>query len=376
LIKFLSLGYQLLLACCFQGFQCDTYHMALEFASTNGTITCNGKRVHIKGANWFGLETPDGVLHGLWSVSLDSILGFLSANKFNALRLPVSVDLVEKLKTFKVDSSPAHPNASANPDLMNMTIEAFLDHVFQKCAERGILVMLDMHRQQASDVLPPLWYSAEFSAGYDEGRFIAAWKTLVTRYQSHWNFFACDLKNEPHYDATWGDGGKTDWCAAAGRIGNAILALCPRMLIFVEGIDGTHNNEDSWFGGYLGLAGPDKHPVLLSVPNRLVYSPHVYGPDVFDKEAFKEASFPVNMQDFWRRCVAFLSSKHACKHVYLFGETLPSLLMAAVHCVDITQHSLCMKLDMYMSCVMRRPDHCSSSVSAAVTITFISSDTN
>jgi hypothetical protein len=180
-----------------------------------------------------------------------------------------------------------------------MTIEAFIDHLFKKCAERGILVMLVMHRQQASDELPPLWYSA----GYDEERFIAAWKTLVTRYQSHWNFFACDLKNEPHGAASWGDGGKTDWCAAAGRIGNAILALCPRMLIFVEGNDGQ-GMDISWWGGYLGLAGPDKHPVRLSVPNRLVYSPHVYGPDVDDKKvAFHEASFPGNMQVFWRRWV-------------------------------------------------------------------------
>jgi endoglucanase len=285
--------------------------MALEFASTNGVIMCNGKRVHIKGTNWFGLETPDGVLHGLWSVSLDSILAFLSANKFNAVRIPVSVELVEKLKTGKVTDSGAAPNKSTNPDLMNMTIETFLELVFKKCAEKGILVMLDMHRQQASDVLPPLWYSA----GYDERRFIAAWKTLVTRYQSHWNFFACDLKNEPHFAATWGDDAETDWRAAAERIGNAILALCPRMLIFVEGIDGTHNNEDSWWGGYLGLAGPDKYPVRLSVPNRLVYSPHVYGPDVFSKEAFKEASFPVNMQEYWRRCViALLGSMLLCLH--------------------------------------------------------------
>jgi endoglucanase len=83
--------------------------MALEFASTNGAIMCNGKRVHIKGANWSGLETTDFVLHGLWSVSLDSILGFLSANKFNALRLPVSVDLVEKLKRSKSPTPVPRP---------------------------------------------------------------------------------------------------------------------------------------------------------------------------------------------------------------------------------------------------------------------------
>jgi endoglucanase len=268
--------------------------MGLEFASTNGTITCNGKRVHIKGTNWFGLETDTYSLHGLWSVSLDSILGFLSDNDFNAVRIPLSVELVEKLKTDKIKS------VSANPGLVDMTIEAFLDHVFKKCAEKGILVMLDMHLLKASAPIPELWYSSEFP----EERSIAAWRTLVTRYQKHWNFFACDLKNEPHGAATWGDGAKTDWRAAAERIGNSILALCPRMLIFVEGNDGQ-GKDISWWGGYLALAHPSKSPVRLSVPNRLVYSPHVYGPDVHDKDMFKAATFPKNVPEYWRRWVHY-----------------------------------------------------------------------
>jgi endoglucanase len=278
--------------------------MALEFASTNGTITCNGKRVRIKGTNWFGLETDIYSLHGLWAVSFDSILGFISDNKFNALRIPVSVELVEKLKTDKIKSI----SGSANPDLADMTIEAFLDYVFKKCAEKGILVMLDMHLLKASASIPELWYSPDVP----EERTIAAWKTLVTRYQKHWNFFACDLKNEPHGAATWGDGAKTDWRAAAERIGNSILALCPRMLIFVEGIDGR-DMDDSWWGGYLALAHPSKSPVRLSVPNRLVYSPHVYGPDVFSKEMFKAATFPQNMPEQWRRWVNLTSWSHQAR---------------------------------------------------------------
>jgi endoglucanase len=269
-----------------------------KFESTGGVIKCNDQPVHIKGANWSGLETPDFVLHGLWSVSLDSILSFLKDNDFNALRIPVSVELVEKLSTVKVNHSSARPNASTNPDLVDMTIQAFLDHLFKKCAEKGILVMLDMHRLKASEVLPPLWYNAEYS----EGRLNGAWRTLIALYKNHWNFFACDLKNEPHGAASWGDGSATDWRAAAQRIGDSILALCPRMLIFVEGNDGQ-GKDISWYGGYLALAHPDIRPVRLSVPKRLVYSPHVYGPDVDDRDMFRTPDFPKNMPEVWHRWV-------------------------------------------------------------------------
>ena len=46
-----------------------------------------------------------------------------------------------------------------------------------------------------------------------------------------------DLQNEPHA-SSWGKGeGRTkDWGHAAERIGNHVLALCPRWLIMVEGV--------------------------------------------------------------------------------------------------------------------------------------------
>ena len=37
----------------------------------------------------------------------------------------------------------------------------------------------------------------------------------------------------------------------------------------------------------------------LAVKNKLVYSPHVYGPDVFNISAFKEANFPKNLPAIW-----------------------------------------------------------------------------
>jgi len=65
---------------------------------------------------------------------------------------------------------------------------------------------------------------------------------------------------------SWGDGvNATDWRAAAQRGGNAILAINPNLLIFVEGINSATD---------LRLAV--LFPVVLNVPNKLVYSAHSY----------------------------------------------------------------------------------------------------
>jgi len=63
--------------------------------------------------------------------------------------------------------------------------------------------------------------------------------------------------NEPHA-ASWGFGRATDWDRAAARLGNRVLQLCPRWLIFVEGVGNTPGAPDGddpdagyWWGGNL-----------------------------------------------------------------------------------------------------------------------------
>ena len=78
-----------------------------------------------------------------------------------------------------------------------------------------------------------------------------------------------------------GDDNKdTDWRLAAERIGAAVQAIAPRLLIFVEGVQANCSpvplQQLACWGGALDSAGAA--PVRLRVPNKLVYSPHVYGP--------------------------------------------------------------------------------------------------
>src|SRR5262249_37906773 len=106
-----------------------------------------------------------------------------------------------------------------------------------------------------------------------------------------------DLANEPHGAATWGDGNSlTDWRLAAERAGNAILAANPNWLILVQGVQ-FYNGDQYWWGGQ--LQGAALYPVRLSRPDKLVYSPHDYGPSVWRQAWFEASDFPQNLPKIW-----------------------------------------------------------------------------
>jgi endoglucanase len=109
-----------------------------------------------------------------------------------------------------------------------------------------------------------------------------------------------DLKNEPHGLASWGTGNlTTDWNKAAERAAAKVLAANPNLLIYVEGIGESSQCSGTlghWWGGNL----EPLNCTPLDIPaNKVVLSPHVYGPDVYNQPYFNEATFPANMPTIW-----------------------------------------------------------------------------
>jgi endoglucanase len=120
-----------------------------------------------------------------------------------------------------------------------------------------------------------------------QSRWISDWVMLAQHYKDNTTIIGADLANEPHGPATWGDGNQaTDWRMAAEQAGNAILAVNPNWLIIVEGIEQYHG-DSYWWGG--NLEGAAQYPVKLSVPDRLVYSAHDYGPELYNQSWFQAA---------------------------------------------------------------------------------------
>ena len=270
----------------------------MEFTAKQNSFFHGDKKIVIKGVNWFGFETEVYCLHGLWSVSMKSILDFIQKNEFNALRIPFSAEVALDLDKIKCKSI----NTSVNPDLADFSAGQLMDKLVDACHRRGILIMFDLHRFVGEGKITELWYDNEL--GYTEDKVIEAWKNIVKRYAKYPNVFAVDLKNEPHGKATWGNQNPaTDWNKAAERIGNAILEVNPKLLIVVEGVQ-LVDGVNSWWGG--NLIGIRNHPIKLKIPNKLVYSPHTYGPSVAKQPYFEESSFPANMEAIWNRDFGFV----------------------------------------------------------------------
>jgi endoglucanase len=232
------------------------------------------------------METNTFAPHGLWSRGLNDMLDQIVQTGFNTIRLPYSNQL------FDSGSTPNGIDAQKNADLQGLTGVQIMDQVIQRAGERDLKVILDRHRPNAN-AQSELWYTDQIS----EQRWIDDWVMLAARYRGNPTVIGADLHNEPHGPATWGDGNpRTDWRSAAQRAGNAVLQANPDWLIFVEGID--HQGDDwYWWGGNLALAS--KFPVELSVPHKLVYSAHDYGPGVSGQKWFQASDFPQNLPGIW-----------------------------------------------------------------------------
>jgi endoglucanase len=260
----------------------------------------DGKTVVLQGVNWFGFETSNHVVHGLWTRDLDDVMGQIRRMGFNTIRLPFSLQALSSDTINGVDFANGR-----NAALQGATPQKAMDVVIASAARAGLMVLLENHSLDADGYSYGLWYG---QGGFTEDDWVAAWRALAARYRNRPNVIGADLKNEPHGEATWGTGGPTDWRRAATRAGNAITALAPDWLIVVEGIEkGVAGGrlDTHWWGG--NLEGVRRHPVRLRRANRVVYSPHEYGPGVFPQPWFGRADTARQLERRWRDGWGFIA---------------------------------------------------------------------
>ncbi len=270
--------------------------------STSGAkiIDTTGKKVLLKGINWFGIESETHVPHGLWKRDYKEMLTQIQSLGYNLIRLPYSVQALRATDTKGIDYSIGN-----NKDLEGKTPLEVMDLIIQEAERQNLLILLDNHRLNDQQI-PELWYGD----GFTEADWIDSWKMLAQRYKNQANVIGADLKNEPHGKASWGTGDlATDWRLAAQRAGNAIGTINPDWLIVVEGVEKNipkSKLKKDWWGG--NLEGVKHYPVRLSIPHKLVYSPHEYGAGVNNQPWFSEPNFPKNLLYRWQIGFNYISS--------------------------------------------------------------------
>ncbi|PSM44504.1 endoglucanase [Streptomyces dioscori] len=273
-----------------------------------------GQPVRIAGINWFGFETSNNVVHGLWARDYKSMIDQMKSLGYNAIRLPYSDDI---LKSGAVANSIDF-SGGKNADLQGLSPLQIMDKLVAYAGQDGLKVILDRHRPDAAGQ-SALWYTS----AVPETTWITNLKSLATRYKGNPTVIGIDLHNEPHDPACWGCGDTTrDWRLAAQRAGNAVLSANSELLIFVEGVQ-TVDGVSGWWGG--NLMGVAQYPVQLDVPNRVVYSAHDYATSVAQQSWFSDPTFPANMPGVWDKYWGYIFKQNiAPVWVGEFGTTLQS----------------------------------------------------
>ncbi len=259
-------------------------------------VDAAGQPVRIAGVNWFGFETTTYAPHGLWTRGYKDMMDQMKTLGYNTIRLPFCNQL------FDADSKPNGIDFSKNSDLQGLSGIEIMDRVVSYAGKIGMKILLDRHRPDAGGQ-SALWYTSQ----YKEERWIEDWTMLAARYKGDRAVIGADLHNEPRGAACWGCGTlELDWRLAAQRAGNAILAVNPNWLIVVEGVE-YHGNTGYWWGG--NLKGVAAFPVLLDVPNRLVYSAHDYPSSIYAQTWFSSPDYPANLSAVWDAHWGYISKK-------------------------------------------------------------------
>lgn len=330
----------------------------------------DGNQVWLTGANWFGMNCTENFPHGLWSADADELLSSVADHGINIIRFPISTELLlswmngEPYKPVGLTASN-DPYYMFNPDFCDenggtMDSMGIFDVLMKKCKKYGIKALIDIHSPAShnSGHNYNLWYYEPSAADADNmaansktgeeityDMWIESVTWLAEKYKNDDTIIAYDLKNEPHgkrgYNGTtcptdiakWDDSeDQNNWAFAATECGNSILDVNPNALILIEGVEQypktekgyTYDTADiwqasadvsPWYGAWWGgnLRGVKDYPIDFGSKSRnsqIVYSPHDYGPSVYNQTWFdKDFTTQTLLDDYWYDTWAYINDQ-------------------------------------------------------------------
>lgn len=303
----------------------------------------------VRCGNWFGLEgqhepknaanNPDGApmelyVGNMWWANtgrtIQQTMTEIRAQGINVIRLPIAPQTLDANNPQGRGDIQAGGVLKNHSSVRQTNARQAMEDFIKLADQNNIEVLIDIHscsnyvgwRAGRLDARPPYvdatrenydftreGYSCAPVAGsgvivhdYNETRWLANLRDIagLPAQLGVDNIIGIDIFNEP-WDYTW-----AEWKRLSENAYTAINTVNPDLLIFIEGISATANNQDgtpetitevphgsedynpNW-GENLFEAGASP----LNIPqDRLVYSPHTYGPSVFVQKHFMDPSQP------------------------------------------------------------------------------------
>lgn len=285
---------------------------AAGFYAQQGKIyDASGQQVPIRGISHYGFNANILQPQYLWSMGWKEQIAQIKALGFNAVRLPYVPDTL--YVTTPVDQL-SYVDPGKNPELIGKTPLQVMDMWMAEADRQGLYVMLDFH-SVSNDRQYQTWFvdnSADFgliynSSAYTVDNWIRDLKFVAARYANLPHFFAIDIYNEPNGVVRWSTGDanmtqtKNYWKDAAEKAAAGVLAANPNLMIFVQGINGNWDGVENTSipMNYGEDFQPQRYQPLNIAADKLVLSPHTYGPDVYVKSTFSASNFPANLAADW-----------------------------------------------------------------------------
>ncbi|TQV97195.1 glycoside hydrolase family 5 protein [Cordyceps javanica] len=229
-------------------------------------VDAAGDRFKLLSVNWYGASDELFVPGGLEVRHRADIARTIRRMGFNSVRLPYADELVLRNPVI------APHLVMANPDLAGLRALDVFEAVVAALTDAGVAVIVNNHITTATwccgaNPCDAGWANDHLGGlcaiRQTEEGWVRNWEVLMGRFRANPLVIGVDLRNEVR--GLWGTMPWARWAAAAEACGDRLLAMNPDWLVVVEGTESAND-----------LSGARRRPVALSVPNRLVYSAHVY----------------------------------------------------------------------------------------------------
>ena len=310
----------------------DTYSGVRYRVDASGNITEDGTVFNVRCGNWFGLEgqheppdaehNPDGApmelyVGNMWWANtgrdIQQTMDEIKELGINMIRLPIAPQTLDPTDPQGIGSVQSGGVLKNHESVMQDNSRQALEDFIKLADRKNLKVLIDIHscsnyvgwRAGRLDAAPPYvdadrvdyeftredYTCASGKDEYNETKWLDNLKEIAgfPKALGVDNIIGIDIFNEP-WDYTW-----EEWKELAEAAYEAIDSVNQDVLIFVEGIGskttagveiphGAEETNPNWGENLFGMGD---NP--LNIPkDRIVMSPHTYGPSVFVQKQFLE----------------------------------------------------------------------------------------